>query len=66
MVSPTKLDSPEADYEAELLAIEGAGILALEIPSHLTMLKDTIPEVYWDFLDVFNGQKAATNLHSPR
>ena len=38
----------------------------IEIPSHLTMLKDTIPEVYWDFLDVFNGQKVATNLHLPR
>ena len=42
--------------------IEGAGISVLEILSHLTELKDTIPEAYWDFLDVFNGQKVATTL----
>ena len=60
-IAPPKTN-PEADPEAELLVIEGAGISALETPSHLTALKDTIPEAYWDFLDMFDGQKAAITL----
>jgi len=53
---------PSDDLAAELMTIEGAGISVLEVPSHLMSLKDTIPEAYWDFLDVFDGQKAASTL----
>src|SRR6266853_7050791 len=51
-VMPTTIPKPdpcEADPEAELMLIEGAGISALEIPDHLTALKDAIPKAYWDF-----------------
>jgi hypothetical protein len=46
----------------ELLSIEGARLLAINIPEHLTELTETIPEVYWDCLNVFDGQKAAMTL----
>lgn len=62
-IIPTTIpNSPKVDPEAELLVIEEVGISVLEILSHLTTLKDTIPEEYWDFLDIFDGQKAATTL----
>jgi hypothetical protein len=46
----------------ELLSIKGAGLSAIDILEHLTELMETIPEVYWDRLNVFDGQKAATTL----
>jgi hypothetical protein len=53
---------PLDDLDMELLSIEGAGLLAIDILEHLTELMETIPEVYWDRLNVFDGQKAATTL----
>jgi hypothetical protein len=58
IMSVTPLD----DLDMELLSIEGAGLSAIDIPEHLTELTETIPEVYWDHMGVFNGQKAATTL----
>jgi hypothetical protein len=52
----------------ELLSIEGAGLSAIDILEHLTELTQTIPDVYWDRLNMFDGQKAATTLpelHGP-
>jgi hypothetical protein len=60
--------TPLDDLDMELLSIEGAGLLAIDIPEHLTELMETILEVYWDRLNVFNSQKAATTLpelHGP-
>jgi hypothetical protein len=53
---------PLDDLDMELLSIEGAGLLAINIPEHLMELTETILEVYWDRLNVFDGQKAATTL----
>jgi hypothetical protein len=53
---------PLDDLDMELLSIEGAGLSAIDIPEHLTELTETIPEVYWDCLNVFDGQKVATTL----
>jgi hypothetical protein len=55
---------PLDDLDMELLSIEGAGLLAIDIPEHLTELTETILEVYWDRLNIFNGQKAAMTLLS--
>jgi hypothetical protein len=53
---------PLDDLDMELLSIEGAGLSAIDIPEHLTELTEMIPEVYWDCMGVFDGQKAATTL----
>jgi hypothetical protein len=53
---------PLDDLDMELLSIEGAGLSAIDIPEHLTELTETILEVYWDCLNIFDGQKAATTL----
>jgi hypothetical protein len=53
---------PLDDLDMELLSIEGARLSAIDIPEHLMELTETIPEVYWDRLNVFDGQKAATTL----
>jgi hypothetical protein len=53
---------PLDDLDMELLSIEGARLSAIDILEHLTELTETIPEVYWDCLNVFDGQKAATTL----
>jgi hypothetical protein len=54
--------TPLDDLDMELLSIEGAGLSAIDILEHLMELTETIPEVYWDRLNVFDGQKAATTL----
>jgi hypothetical protein len=46
---------PLDNLDMELLSIEGAGLSAIDIPEHLTELTETIPEVYWDHLNVFDG-----------
>jgi hypothetical protein len=53
---------PLDDLDMELLSIKGAGLSAINIPEHLTELTESIPEVYWDHMGVFNGQKVATTL----
>jgi hypothetical protein len=53
---------PLDDLDMELLSIEGAGLSAIDILEHLTELTEMIPEVYWDRMGVFDGQKAATTL----
>jgi hypothetical protein len=58
IVSVTPLDN----LDMELLSIEGTGLSAINIPEHLTELTEMIPEVYWDHMGVFDGQKAATTL----
>ncbi len=37
-------------------------LFAIDIPDHLIPLKEVIPEEYWDFLHVFDGEKAASTL----
>jgi hypothetical protein len=54
--------TPLGNLDMELLSIEGAGLSAIDIPEHLTELTETILEVYWDRLNIFDGQKAATTL----
>jgi hypothetical protein len=54
--------TPLDNLDMELLSIEGARLLAINIPEHLTDLTETILEVYWDRLNMFNGQKAAMTL----
>jgi hypothetical protein len=53
---------PLDDLDMELLSIEGARLSTIDIPEHLSELTETIPEVYWDCMGVFDGQKAATTL----
>jgi hypothetical protein len=53
---------PLDDLDMELLLIEGAGLSTIDIPEHLMELTEMIPEVYWDRMGVFNGQKVATTL----
>jgi hypothetical protein len=50
---------PLDNLDMELLSIEGARLSAIDIPEHLTELMETILEVYWDCLNVFDSQKAA-------
>jgi hypothetical protein len=54
--------TPLDDLDMELLLIKGARLSAIDILEHLTELTETIPEVYWDRLGVFNSQKVATTL----
>jgi hypothetical protein len=54
--------TPLDDLDMELLSIKGARLSAINIPEHLMELMETIPEVYWDCMNVFDGQKAATTL----
>jgi hypothetical protein len=58
IVSVTPLD----DLDMELLSIKGARLSAINILEHLTELKETILEAYWDHMGVFEGQKVATML----
>jgi hypothetical protein len=54
--------TPLDNLDMELLSIEGARLLAIDIPEHLMELMETIPEVYWDHLNVFDSQKVAMTL----
>jgi hypothetical protein len=54
--------TPLDDLDMELLSIKGAGLSTIDIPEHLMELTEMIPEVYWDRMGVFDGQKAATTL----
>ena len=54
--------------ELNPISVEEAELFAIDIPEHLTHLKEMIPEEYWDYLDVFDGEKATTTLpdiHGP-
>jgi hypothetical protein len=58
--SETVDDSLESELNS--LTIEEADLFAVEIPEHLESLKEDIPEHYWDSLDMFDGEKAASTL----
>ena len=52
----------EPDPELDPILTEEVELFAIDIPDHLIPLKEVIPEEYWDFLDVFDGEKAASTL----
>jgi hypothetical protein len=58
--SETVDDSPESKLNS--LTVEEADLFAVEIPEHLESLKEDILEHYWDSLDMFDGEKAASTL----
>jgi hypothetical protein len=53
-------ETPE--IESNLISTEEAELFTIEVPKHLVPLKEVIPEEYWDYLDVFDSEKAATTL----
>jgi hypothetical protein len=53
-------ETPE--IESNLISTEEAELFAIEVPKHLVPLKEVIPEEYWDYLNVFDSEKAATTL----
>jgi hypothetical protein len=53
-------NSPEAELDP--LTIEEVDLFAVEIPEHLESLKEDIPEHYWDSLNMFDREKAASTL----
>ena len=54
----TELDPITAE-EVDLFAMQ---ISAMQIPKRLAPLKEMVPEEYWDYLDVFDGETAVTTL----
>jgi hypothetical protein len=50
------------DTKSNPISTEEAELFVIEVPKHLTLLKEVIPEEYWDYLDVFNSEKAAMTL----
>ena len=50
------------DPELDSISAEEVALFAIDIPKHLEPLKEIIPEEYWDYLDVFDGERAATTL----
>src|SRR5260370_35252502 len=48
------------------MTAEEVDLYAVDIPKHLSHLKEVIPKVYWDYLDVFDGEKVATTLPDVR
>jgi hypothetical protein len=59
-------ETPE--IESNLISTEEAELFTIEVPKHLVPLKEVIPEEYWDYLDVFDSEKATTTLlevHGP-
>ena len=63
-LQPTPKAMPDDVSEPDLdpITAEEVNLYTIDIPKHLLHLKEIIPEVYWDYLDVFNGEKAATML----
>jgi len=62
LVQPLPMTKDTADLEPEPVSVEEAEIFMITIPKHLEHLKDIIPKEYWDFLNVFDGEKATTTL----
>jgi len=50
------------DPKLEPVSVEEAEIFAITVPKHLEHLKEVIPKEYWDFINVFDREKAATTL----
>jgi len=48
--------------ELEPVSAKEAKIFMIAVPECLEHLKEVIPKEYWDFIDVFNGEKATTTL----
>jgi hypothetical protein len=58
------LEMVDNSLESELdpLTVEEADLFTVEIPECLEPLKEDIPEHYWDSLNMFDGEKAASTL----
>jgi hypothetical protein len=54
--------TPLDNLDMELLSIKGARLSAINILEDLTELTETILEVYWDHLNMFDSQKVAMTL----
>jgi hypothetical protein len=57
--SPT-LEIP--DPKPDPISMEEVELFTIEVPKHLTPLKEVILEEYWDYLDIFDAEKVATTL----
>ena len=62
LLRPVPTDGETTSAELDPIPVEEVELFAIDIPKHLTHLKEIIPEEYWDYLDVFDGEKAATTL----
>ena len=62
LLRPVPTVGDEPDPELNPMSAEEVGLFAIDIPDHLVPLKEVIPEEYWDFLDVFDGEKAVSTL----
>ena len=62
LVQPPPKTKETLDPEPEPVSAEEVEIFVITVPKCLEHLKEVIPEEYWDFLDVFDGEKATTTL----
>jgi hypothetical protein len=60
LLQPLKLEIP--DPRPDPIFTEEAELFAIKVPKHLTPLKEVVPKEYWDYLDVFDAEKAAMAL----
>jgi len=62
LVQPPPMIKESFDPKLEPVSVEEAVIFTIAVPKHLEHLKEVIPEEYWDFINVFNREKATTTL----
>jgi hypothetical protein len=60
LLQPLMVEVP--DSTPNPISTEEAELFTIEVPKHLIPLKEVIPEEYWDYLDIFDSEKAATTL----
>jgi hypothetical protein len=60
LLQPLMAEAP--DSAPNPISTEEAELFAIKVPQHLVPLKEVIPGEYWDYLNVFDSEKAATTL----